>query len=104
MAFFYTTTRPLVKNRMAAGNDIISRTLTHAKYAKTSNRYFVAWITPDEIAVLPPDHPKETECEWLNGFETIEEAVRFIESGEYAIEPVKVLNLFILNEETGKWE
>jgi hypothetical protein len=104
MAFFYTTTRLLVKERMALNNKDILKTLITAKFAKTSNKYFIAWTEPDEIAVLPPDHPKDKECEWLNGSESIEEAITFIESGAYAREPVSVINMFILNEKTGQWE
>ncbi len=100
MAYFFTTSRQLVRNRMAAGNELVSSKLLHARYAKTTNKYFIAWVTPREIAVLPPDHPKNTECNWLEGSQSIEEAIEFIESGHYAKGLSFSLNMSALDEKS----
>lgn len=87
---------------MAADDSDLFKSLSKANFAKTDNQYFLAWHEPDEITVLSPHKPES--CDTLFGFGSIDEAVTYVESGEYAKDSKRVLNLFILNEETGEWE
>jgi hypothetical protein len=108
MAFKYTKTMPRIGNRMAAGNREISDWLIGARYCKTSNGYWLAWHEKRDgrIALLEPNHPEGQECYWLEnlGDDTIDSAIQYVESGEYEKDGFSVLNLQILNPETGEWE
>jgi len=112
MAMIFKGYRPRIAMRMAAcsGDDKLKRWLYAAKYAKTSNGYWLAWHDGDNIdrvAFLTPDHPDGEECQWLESWnkeDTIETAIEYFESGQIEEDGPMVLNLFIQNPETGKWE
>ena len=108
MAFIYSNTRPRITDRMAAGDKELRRWFAFAIFAKTTNGYWVAWRKdePDRMAVLPPDHPAGEACRWLESESDtpIKEGIEYVESGQFEKDGPMVLNLFILNEATGKWE
>ena len=101
--------RPRISMRMAAGNQDIKRWLGTATFAKATTGHWMAWHEGDAscIAVLPPDHPQDEECRWLESLDnndTIEMGITYVESGRFDTDEPSVLNLFIFNETTGKWE
>ena len=108
MAFIFTTTRPRIANKMAAGDKEVRRWMSFATFAKTANGYWVAWRkdAPSRMAVLPPDHPNGEPCLWLESWDDtpVEEGINYVESGRFEEEEPAELNLRILNEATGKWE
>jgi hypothetical protein len=116
MAFIFKGWRPNIARRMAcSGDDKLKRWLGVARFAKTSNGYWLAWHEGDDvdrIEFLTPDHPEGKECQWLDSFDkndTIETAINYIESGEFEEDDKNypdgfVFNLFIQNPETGEWE
>lgn len=100
MAFIFTTHRGRIAKRMAASDREISRELAFAKFAKTSNGYWLAWNpdNPARVAVLPPDHPKSEPCRVIDSWEddpSIDSAIEYVESGNFEADPPGELNLFI---------
>ena len=109
MATIFKGYRPRIARQMAAGDAEIMRWLGAATFAKASTGHWLAWHEgePDRMAVLPPNHPDGEPAYWLENWEdgrTIEQAIATVESGEFDRMPESVMNLFIENPETGKWE
>lgn len=104
MAFFYKKHRIQFAKKMSAGDNELFNSLCKANFAKTNNKYLIAWHSHDEIFVLPPNHPINEQCESLFDCSSIDEAIAYIESGEYVCDSSMVLNLFIENPITGKFE
>lgn len=106
MATIFKGYRPRIARQMAAGDAEIMRWLGAAIFAKASTGHWLAWRdnSPDQVAVLPPDGQP---CQWIETWgenDTIEDAIEFVESGRFDTEGPAVLNLFIENPVTGKWE
>lgn len=100
MAFIFSTFRGRIAQRMAAGDREISRELAFAKFAKTSNGYWLAWNpdNPSRVAVLPPDHPEGEPCRFIDSWEdnpSIDSTIEYVESGEFETDPPGEFNLFI---------
>ncbi len=105
MAHIFSTTRPLILDRMARDKEH-RRQMLFSTYAKTDNGYWLAWkpnangrIT--DVTYLRPDHPKgepalEIET-WGDGW-TVAELIDYFESGEIDSDPPGVLNLFFDGE------
>lgn len=109
MATIFKGYRPRIARQMAAGDAEIMRWLGVATFAKASTGHWLAWHDGDvsKIAVLPPMHPEGLPAYWLESWEsghTIEQAMTTVESGEFDRMPESVMNLFIENPVTGKWE
>jgi glutathione S-transferase len=107
MAFFYSGFRPRIANQMAAGDKEIMKWLAGCTFAKASTGHWLAWHADDleRVALLLPDHPEA--CRWMEYWEEnpkIEDAIEYVESGAFETESGDVLNLFIQNPDTGKWE
>ncbi len=103
MATIFKGYRPRIARQMAAGDAEIMRWLGAATFAKASTGHWMAW-RPDRVAVLPPC---ELPCQWIESWgenDTIEDVIEFVESGLFDTEGPAVLNLFIENPVTGKWE
>ena len=85
MAYYFKEYRARILDFMAAGQRDIRIRLLKASFVKTSNGYWLAWDKDSvkEIAVLPPDHPREFPCEWLYDAGSIEQAVALVEAGLY---------------------
>jgi|GEM_PF-6734135 len=85
MAYYFKEYRARISDFMAAGQRDIRIRLLKASFVKTSNGYWLAWDKDSvkEIAVLPPDHPRELPCEWLYDVGSIEQAVALVEAGLY---------------------
>lgn len=108
MATFYKSHRQLVAERMAA-SDEDRQWLATAKFAKTSNGYWLAWRNddPTRIGYLIPNQPPAEPAQWLDacdGTDSFEVWVAYFESGEFETDPPGVLNLQIQDPVTGKWE
>lgn len=107
MAFIFKDWRPNISRRMNPSRTM-QKWFTVAHYAKTSNGYWVAWHDDlEKIALLPPDHPENEECRWLESWDsndTIESFFEYVESGDCEKSDGMVLNIFIQNPETGVWE
>lgn len=105
MAFIFKDWRPNIARRMNPDRSM-SKWFNKAKYAKTSNGYWLAWDDDlNRVALLTPDHPEGEECRWLeswDGNNTIETFFNYVESGEFEAEKDQVLNLFIEDPETGE--
>lgn len=106
MATIFKGYRPRIARQMAAGDAEIMRWLGAATFAKASSGHWMAWRdnSPDWVAVLPPGGQP---CQWIETWgenDTIEDAIEFVESGRFDTEGPAVLNLFIENLVTGKWE
>lgn len=101
MAFIFSKPRGRIATRMAAGQIEVRRSLCEfRKFAKTSNGYWLAWNPADPacVAVLPPDHPQDQPCHFIESWEdnpTIESMIEYVESGNFEVDPPRVLNLFI---------
>lgn len=108
MAFIFEGVRPRIARQMSAGNNETRKWLAFATFAKTANGYWLAWQggSTDKIAVLPPDHPTGAPCRWLESWDNdpIEAAIAYVESGQFEEDGEQVLNLFIQNPKTGKFE
>lgn len=109
MAMIFQGYRPRIAMRMAAGDKDIRRWLGTAIFAKATTGHWLAWHEGDasKVAVLPPDHPEGKPGFWIESWEpdyTIEKAIEYVETGRFDTEEPEVLNMFIFNETTGKWE
>lgn len=110
MAHIYKTHRLLIAERMA-DTDEDRVWLKTASFAKTDNGYWLAWqgADPGRAAYLTPDHPKGKPARWLESLgsnDSAETLIAYVESGEIERDEPDgyVLNMQILNEETGEWE
>jgi hypothetical protein len=113
MAMIFKNYRPRIASMMltAACEDDdknLKQWLYRATFAKTSNRYWLAWHNdkPDTVLVLPPDDNQDKECHWVESWDkddTIETAIEYVESGQFAEDDLSTLNLFIEDPETGEW-
>lgn len=110
MAFVFSGYRPNIAWRMGASNkEIRDWLMLGAVFAKTSNGHWLAWRADDadRVMVLPLNHPKDEPGFWIDNLEsdfTLESAIEYFESGEFDAEPPGLLNLFIEDPVTGKWE
>jgi hypothetical protein len=109
MAMIFKGFRSNIARKMAKDDPELKRWLGVATFAKTSNGYWLAWHADDvgSILVLPPDDAPDQNCYWIdNGGknDTLEAAIEYVESGQFAEDEPMVLNLFIQNPETGEWE
>lgn len=107
MAFVFTTHRPNIANRMAAGDKETLRWLDRATFAKASTGHWLAWHQddPGQAMVLPPDHPADRQGIMLDNWDTdpkIEDFIEYVESGELERNPPGELNLFIEDPVTGE--
>lgn len=104
MAFFYKTHRLQIATRMAGGDKEIFKSLSKANFARTNNKYVLAWHNSDEIKILPEKYKENECCESLFGFRSINEVLNYIESGEYERDSSMEINLFIEDPLTEKVE
>lgn len=108
MATIFKGYRPRLARMMAAGNPELTRWMNTATFAKASTGHYMAWHSDDahSVAVLPPGHPEGEECLWIedwSGDASIDEAIRYVESGEFDSSDTQELNLWIQDPETGEW-
>jgi hypothetical protein len=90
MAFFFSGTRGRVGTKMAAGKKDVGQWLAGCNYAKASTGHWLAWHVSDPacVAILLPDHLDGEACQWIaSRFKdaSIENAVKYIESGEFKL-------------------
>ncbi len=109
MAPIFKGYRPRIARQMAAGDAEIMRWLGAAIFAKASTGHWLAWREDEagKVAVMPPAHPEGQPCYWLEEWSrdsTIKQVIATVESGDFDRMPESVMNLFIENPVTGKWE
>ena len=104
-----TERRANLADRLKTRAGIGAQCLVERFAGKASTGHWMAWHDGDvsKIAVLPPMPPEGQPAYWLESWEsghTIEQAIATVESGEFDRMPESVINLFIENPVTGKWE
>jgi transcriptional regulator with XRE-family HTH domain len=92
----FKAVRPLIADRMAGVSQQHREWLNGAIYAKTDSGYWLAWRAdePARLALLPPNHPKNLDCIWLDAdddADTLDAWIRYVEQ-VYGQHPPGILN------------